>query len=223
MSSTRRGRLTGWERDPGDRYWTPPELADVLVDRLDILPGDHVLEPSVGGGAFARAANKQCVAAWAEARSGALGRLVVCDVDDSAPGLVEGEAVVGDFLSYRPDCRFDWIIGNPPYRQALAHVEYALELGDRIAFLLRLAFLESSARYAFWQAHPCRQIYVLAERPSFLGNGKHDSTAYAFFVWDDTHPGPTRIDVISWRGDSRSSVVDAGSPFVGIDIELAGV
>ena len=208
MSSTRRGRLSGWKRDPGDRYWTPPELADALVDRLDILPGDHVLEPSVGGGAFARAVCELDV-----------GRLVVCDVDDSAPGLVEGEAVVGDFLSYRPDCRFDWIVGNPPYRQALEHVEHALELGARIAFLLRLAFLESSARYAFWQAHPCRQIYVLAERPSFLGNGRHDSTAYALFVGDDIYPGPTRIDVISWRGDSRSPVIDAGSPFVGGGIE----
>ena len=41
-------------RDPLDRYYTPPALAQQLVATLGILPGDVVLDPSAGGGAFLR-------------------------------------------------------------------------------------------------------------------------------------------------------------------------
>ena len=72
-----------------------------------------------------------------------------------------------------------------------------------VAFLLRLAFLESRERFAFWQDHPCQRIYVLSERPSFTGGGT-DSCPYGFFIWDKWHTAPrvdpiTQLEVISWR------------------------
>jgi hypothetical protein len=42
-------------RRDNDAYFTTPELAQALVDTLDILPGDEVLEPHAGGGAFVEA------------------------------------------------------------------------------------------------------------------------------------------------------------------------
>ncbi len=50
--------------------------------------------------------------------------------------------------------------------------------------LLRTAFLESKKRYDFWQKHPLNGLYVLSQRPSFLGNGKSDATSYSWFVWN---------------------------------------
>ena len=70
-----------------DAYYTPDAVATACVATLPPLLGLSVLEPSVGGGAFARAASV----------AGA-SRLHVLDIDPAAAGLLCGESVVGDFL-----------------------------------------------------------------------------------------------------------------------------
>lgn len=54
-----------------------------------------------------------------------------------------------------------------------------------IIMLLRLSFLESRARYEFWQDNPVNKLYILSSRPKFVNN-KTDATSYAFFVWNNT-------------------------------------
>lgn len=186
MSATGRGRL----RERLDRYYTPDLLAAALVRRLPIQAGDRVFEPHVGGGAFARALLPTGC------------QLVVNDVDPGAPGLALGHlARVGDALSYQGPA-FDWVIGNPPYREAQAHVIKARQLGRHVCYLLRLGFLESRARFQFWQANPLRRLMVLSERPSFTGGGV-DSAAYGLFWWDREWPAEPTLDVISWRPRRR--------------------
>src|SRR6266511_3303810 len=80
------------------------------------------------------------------------------------------------------------VVGNPPFRQAQAHVEAALDLlrvGDRLAFLLRLNFLGSRDRVRFWRRPGLESVQTIAPRPSF-GLNKHgkpgsDGTEYALF------------------------------------------
>ncbi len=163
-------------RIDGDRYYTPDGVAAALVGVLPRISGT-VLEPHAGGGAFARALQGH--------------DLTVCDIDHGAPGLELGRrACVGDFLEYTEP--HDWIIGNPPYKAAEAHLRHALELAPRVAFLLRLAFLESERRRQLWRAHPPRKVWVLANRPSFTG-GRTDSCAYGWFFWDRTWVGPAQL------------------------------
>ena len=103
----------------------------------------------------------------------------------------------------------DWIVGNPPYRHAETHVRWALKQAKvGVAFILKLSFLESAERLDFWWESPVNDLYVLAERPSFTGQGT-DSSAYAFFVWykcADFEGSPIdedapfrKIQVVSWR------------------------
>lgn len=183
-----------------DQYWTPDQLARVLVGRLNLMAGDTCLEPHVGGGAFARA----LVARQA--------RVTALDIDPTAPGLqTHGLKWAGcqDFLTYqRPG--FDWVIGNPPYKYAEAHVRHALARGHRVAFLLRLGYLESRKRVPFWREWPAAHVSVLAERPSFTGTGT-DATAYGFFQWNQSHVGPTTLDVITWRDKGEAQVNPAGN------------
>lgn len=177
------------ERRKLDAYYTPDDLAEALVQRLPIGWHDVVLEPSVGGGAFARALKR-----------GACRRVVGIDVDDQADGLLDCDlAHVGDFLEQRFAGRVEWVVGNPPYRDAEAHVRRALEVTmGSVAFLLRLGFLESSKRADLWACTPLRKVWVLQERPSFTGGGT-DSAAYGFFWWDLSHRGPAEVDWLSWR------------------------
>lgn len=57
----------------------------------------------------------------------------------------------------------------------------------RVAFLLRLGFLESAERVNFWKTYPCESVWISQERPSFTADGRTDGTAYALFVWSGRH------------------------------------
>ena len=179
MSSTNRGS----ERRTGDAYYTPDALARVLVGLLPIAAGDTVLEPSVGGGAFVRSLSDV--------------HSVGIDIDPNAAGFSAcNEAHVADFAGCPR--RANWIVGNPPFQAAEAHVRHALDLAPNVAMLLRLAFLETAGRLPFWRSFPAHRVWVLAERPSFTG-GATDSCAYGWFWWRRPHAGPTVLEVLSWR------------------------
>lgn len=165
-----------------DAYYTPPEVAFRLIDLLSIRPGDWLLEPSAGGGAFVQAAR----AAGAN--------VTAVDLDPGACGLMlADEYAVGDFLTWQPKRTYRWIAGNPPFSGAEAHVRRALAMKpiSGVAFLLRLAFLETVEREAFWREHPPSDVWVFCRRPSFTGNNRTDSAAYAWFIWrTGTRPEP---------------------------------
>jgi len=177
------------DRRPLDAYWTPDPIARRLVGVLPVGEGHHVLEPHAGGGAFVRAlmaADCRCVDAY--------------DIDPTAPAIQKRlwphARACRDFLSIEGGT-WDWIVGNPPFKGAEEHVRHALALTRRhVVFLLRLAFLESAQRLPFWREHPARKVWVLAQRPSFLGTGGTDSAAYGWFWWDNEHAGPTTMDVL---------------------------
>ena len=184
MSSAPKG-----ERIANDAYFTPDDVAARCVATLDLSGANLILEPSVGGGAFVRAIRRAMV-------PGAV--IIGCDIDANPPGADECDSWHrADFATEHFVC-VDWVIGNPPYSHAEAHVRHALTLAPRCAFLLRLAFLESEKRAPFWREHPAAAVYVLSKRPSFTGGGT-DSAAYAWFVWDRDHVGPTALRVLGAR------------------------
>ena len=172
-----------------DAYYTPDDLAEALVSVLPVQEWDTALEPSCGGGAFVRAMQRRKM------------QVLGMDIDGEAAGLRGlSHAIVADFLAY--DFAYHeplWVIGNPPFSDAEAHVRHALDVTDRhVAFLLRLAFLESRKRVPFWREHPPRKVWVLSERPSFTG-GATDSCAYGWFWFDKEHRGPTELGWLSWK------------------------
>ncbi len=196
MSATNRGG----ERIEGDRYMTPGSLAAFLT-KLLVTEGWvsrakplRVLEPHAGRGSFVRAVRRELPATHITAND---------SVDEVGRWFERGadDARVGDFLRME-DGDFDLVIGNPPYSTAEAQIRHSLKLAPRrgavVAFLLRLAMLESQDRIKLWARHPASAIYVLSERPSFSG-GSTDQTAYAFFVWKRGWTEPTRLYVVSWR------------------------
>jgi hypothetical protein len=97
--------------------------------------------------------------------------------------------------------KFDFVIGNPPFNDALDHVQRALSLTKStggVGFLLRIGFFASISRFEFWQKHPAKKVWVLAERPSFA-HGTTDAQEYAFFYWTPGYKGATEIEVIRWK------------------------
>lgn len=185
------------ERRELDAYYTPVRLARRAVETIPLMSGDLVLEPSAGEGAFLTALSEGSVRGV---------RLAAMDINPDAPGLQYPGleyAVVGDFPQtlIRKSQQPDWVVGNPPYGEAEEHIRRALRIAKKgVAFLLRLAFLESQKREEFWEAHPCRQVHVLTQRPSFTG-GSTDTAAYGWFIWKHGSSEPTTIHFMrgSWR------------------------
>lgn len=199
MSSTRHPVRAG-ERDA---YYTPDAFARVAVATLGGLHGVRCWEPHAGGGAFVRA----LVEAGADTHWS--------DADPDAPvyqrdrpdlvrvscGHEACDALHGWPFTMRE--RPAWVIGNPPFNEAQAHVEMALRTATvGVAFLLRLAFLEGAKRRAFWSQHRPAEVHVLSERPSFTG-GSTDSAAYGWFVWRQEVPHEPILRWLSWRGGDR--------------------
>ena len=193
MSRTNR---SGEGRISLDAYYTPDRLAEACLSTFSpAVSPKVVVEPSVGGGAYARAIRKR----WPNVH------LVGYDLNKTA----QGAALCDDFYwtnwaTVAPTQKCDMVLGNPPYSEAEEHVELALrrvKSGGMVGMLLRLSFASGKGRVPFWQkrTQDLYSVHVLAERPSFTG-GTTDACDYGWFVW---RPGvqnvPTFYPGWSWK------------------------
>jgi hypothetical protein len=102
-----------------------------------------------------------------------------------------------DFLT--SDRRHENIVTNPPFHSAEGFVRSCVTNSIRkSALLLRLAFLEGANRAnTIFHKHPPARVWVFSERITFYMKGAQvagsGTTAYAWFVWDKDHPGPTEL------------------------------
>jgi len=157
-------------RQAYDYYPTPAWCVHRLLEAVD-LPGGWWIEPAVGDGAIVRAVN----AVRSDVRWTTMDVRPECHPD-----------LVGDFVAplFRGpvDTIYDACITNPPYGQAEEFVVEARRRARVVAMLLRLNWLASRERRSLI-AESMPSVYVLPDRPSFVGQGS-DMTEYAWMVWD---------------------------------------
>ena len=180
MSATGRGASTGYVREPDDFFKTPAWCTRAILGHLcpDVEDTDlQLLDPCCGTGAILEAARDFAFSTSPvglelhpgraeEARSRGL-RVITCD------------ALKCDW----PDA--DAVVINPPYALAMNFIEAGLAWlheEREMAVLLRLCFMASAKRAAFWKARPA-DLYVLSERPSFCMSVKCKSMPPAHPNW----------------------------------------
>lgn len=174
MSATNRGA----KRIEYDFYPTSIEVIHNFLEHYQLKDG-IILEPCAGCGNFIQAI-----------RDKSYKNIIVANEirQEERRNLINSGADFvyhKDFLTEKlPNHNVKTIITNPPFSKAKEFILRCKELypNAEIIMLLRLAFLESRARYNFWQQHPVSKLYVLSKRPSFI-NGKTDATAYAWFIF----------------------------------------
>ncbi len=162
MSSTNRGAV----RNAHDFYATPEEAFKPL---LRILPSGMVQfwEPACGDGRLIR---------WLTES----GRLA--GGSDLNTGV--------DFL--KDETRRAFIITNPPFSLAFEFAQHAVAHAPEVMLLLRLNFLASMKRRAWFLANEPSALFVLSKRPDFTGGGG-DSCDYAWFYWGPFRHGVQHI------------------------------
>lgn len=171
------------DRREGDAYYTPDECARSCVAVLPIAKGSAVIEPHCGGGAFVRALLGLGIGL----------EILANDINPDAralkiPGVEPWSSDFQDFVV--PG--YEWVVGNPPYEGFEAHVDHALTVAPNVAFLLRLAVMESGARVPCWERWPLRKVWVLAERVPFTSSGS-GSSAYGWFWFQRGYAGPSEV------------------------------
>jgi hypothetical protein len=165
-----------------DLYETPSIATEKLL-RAEKLPS-YIWEPACGRGAIASVLT-------AEGHK-------VCSSD-----LVDyGEGYAGiDFLMERklPE-HCTAIVTNPPYKLGNEFVRHAIELCPLVIMLLRLAFLESESRAdlinRLSRVHVFGRRLPMMHRHGWEGKKINSGMAFAWFVWDRNHLGPTTLDRI---------------------------
>jgi hypothetical protein len=185
---------TGNRRSPlsargDDLYETPAVVTEALLRVEDLL--HRIWEPAAGRGAIVNVLRGR-------------GHDVVATdlVDYGVPCQESGR----DFLLERqlPD-GIECIATNPPYRLADQFVEHALEICPRVIMLLRLAFLESVRRTPILDSGHLARVHVfkrrapMMHRDGWTGPRVTSALAFAWFVWDRSHSGPTTLHRLDWK------------------------
>jgi hypothetical protein len=176
-----------------DLYETPPEAVKALLRVEDVA--ESVWEPACGPG-------KIVAVLRATGRSVLATDLVDYECPDSQAGV--------DFLMVTNGWRetlgeTDCIVTNPPFKLAEQFARHARRLVPQTYMLLRLAFLESQRRTDLLESGDLARVWVfrkrlpMMHRASWEGRTANSGMAFAWFVWDSAHKGPTEIQRLSWE------------------------
>jgi hypothetical protein len=174
----------------GDDLYETAECAVESLLGVESLP-HHIWEPACGPGAIVHVLRRHGHTVWAT-------DLVDYQCPQSEPRV--------DFLMER-QARIDVeaVVTNPPFKLAAEFVEHALALCPRVIMLLRLSFLESEGRTTILESGHLARVHVfrkrlpMMHRAGWSGNKVSNPTAFAWFVWDRAHNGPTELRRISWE------------------------
>lgn len=162
-------------REKDDYYPTPPHATEALL-RVESFLG-AVWEPACGQGDISRTLE-------------AAGYSVVStDLVNRGYGTPRI-----DFLMER-ESQAPNIVTNPPFKMAEDFARHALSMAPhKVAFLLRLNFLEGIARRDVLER--LARVWVFSKRLTMVANstdGKGGMIAYAWFVWDSSHSGKPEL------------------------------
>ena len=159
-----------------DFYATPPETVEALLS-VEKFSGP-IWEPACGDGAI----SKVLQAAGYE----------VISTDLVERGFGPGRV---DFLmetrALAPD-----IVTNPPYKIGNEFAAHSCRLATgKVAFLMRLVWLEGQSRRKLFEATPLARVWVFSARIPRMHRDGYDgpkttsTIAFAWFVWEHGHVG----------------------------------
>lgn len=191
-------------RRSNDAYYSPANAATELLQEIGPLMRETtygtVCDPAAGRGALLDAVALELPDYTWQERIG-------YEIDPQSAAYMAKHphnVVEGDFLKLTSGPAVDLFIANPPF--SLAQQFVTKMLADRgpyttVACLLRLGFLGSAKRHAWWKANPPDAIRVLSNRPSFTGDGHSDNSEYGWLLW--TRGLERKVDAFGWYGSAR--------------------
>ena len=165
-------------REKNDFYATPKESTEKLLNVVTFR--GNIYEPCCGQGHISKVLIKHGYKVFSS------------DLVDRGYGTPRV-----DFLMETQ--KYDNVVTNPPFKNALEFAERALELSRyKVALLLKLSFLEGVARRNFFKSYPPQKVWVFSQRQALMKNGEPHSggmLALAWFIWSK---GNIESPTIGW-------------------------
>lgn len=186
------------DRPKGDFYETPPEAVYALMAAEEFV-GD-IWECACGTGRIVKALQH----------------------------LGGHKIIASDLYEYETDIKAEWginfldpdnlgmaknIITNPPFSElyefALMAEQHMFITGGKVAFLARLAWLESIKRMDFFKEGHLKKVWVFSRRlprmhrPGYSGKKFTSMVAFAWFIWEASYEGEPTIGWLDWRDHVR--------------------
>ncbi len=168
------------EKDRMDNdFYSTPEIATLELLKRESFKGS-ILEPCCGTGAISKVLERELKT-----------KVTSKDLVDRG---------YGEVLDFSLETsRYDNIITNPPFKIAQQMVEKAISLSDKVAFLMKIQFLEGKKRKALFDKNPPARVYVFSYRlPYMRGDDKQATSSamcLAWYVWDKNYNGET---ILKW-------------------------
>ncbi len=173
-----------------DDLYETPEVATRALLKAEALP-EIIWEPACGPGAIVRVLRE------------AGHKVYATDLVDY--GCPDSDARVDFLMETSAPTYIGAIVTNPPFKLATEFAAHALMLAPKVAMLMRLAFLESEKRRAVLDSGQLARVHVfrnrlpMMHRDGWEGPKASGSVAFAWFVWDRSHQGPTEMRRLSWE------------------------
>jgi adenine-specific DNA-methyltransferase len=137
------------------QYFTPPPIAELMVTWIAGCNPKEILDPAVGPGIFVREAIRRLAGARATALD--IDPVALEAARQSIQADADVEFIQGDFMTWKPEARFDAILANPPYlKHHNFHYEHDIftEIGCRSG--VRLSRLSNI--YVLFIMEICRRL-----------------------------------------------------------------
>lgn len=165
-------------REKDDFYPSPPEAIEELL-RVEKFNGP-IWEPACGDGAI----SKVLKAAGHHVES--------TDLVDRGYGVPRIDFLM-EYTLHAPN-----VVTNPPFKNATAFARHAWHLGaQKIALLCRLNFLEGVERRTLFAESGLSRVWVFSYRLQMWRGAEQgvgtSMFAFAWFIWDREHTGPTQL------------------------------
>lgn len=176
--------------DRKDDLYETPDVAVHALLRVEVLP-PVIWEPACGPGRIVNVLREA-------------GHMIVATdlVDYACP---DSQAGVDFLMETQAPTAARCIVTNPPYKLAGEFVAKALDLCPKVIMLLRLAFYESDRRTPILDGGKLARVHVFRKRLPMMhragweGRKSNSGMAFAWFVWDRDHSGPTELRRLSWE------------------------
>lgn len=194
-------------RVPRDEYLTPRPLVEAVVKKLKQKYPNfdpmNCLEPGCAWGVHLD---------YAVDYFSSIVHSVGVDILEQ-PINSDHEFVCTDFLTWKPDERFDLIISNPPFgiaEQCFLKAQSLLTSQGICLLFERIGFLASGRRTqgykengvwcpGLWTQINLREVWVCGKRPAMIGQVSTDACEYGYFLFDSSFVhGPVYLDWLYW-------------------------
>ena len=181
-------------REDNDFYATPTAAVNKLIDKFGFMLDEaKIYDPCVGRGHILKPFRDRGIEVEG---TDLVERTDLWNPDITYPGD-------HDFLSRIEPVHHANIVTNPPYKLCLEFAQKSLELIDEgmyLCMLLKIQFLETKARYAFFRNYPPKYVYVFVNRIGCIPGGDTDinkpsAICYAGYIWQKGYQGEP---IIRW-------------------------